>query len=175
MWSPFRKTSGTARAAAALLLLSLSGCVYGFSAGTGLDLQTIAIVPFENETTRLELTEEIQTRLLQDLPSNLGLVLAGEDQADAVVTGTIRDYALQAPNYRSGGQQGQRPEVLQRQVNLTVAVQVLDVRRNVILWDETSIRTEGQYLEATEEEQVGKELAYQLLVQRIIDGLQSNW
>lgn len=175
MWHPFRKRSGAARPLAPLLAVALSGCVYGFNAGTGLELETIAIVPFENETTRLELTEEIQTRLLQDLPSNLGLVLAGEDQADAVVTGTIRDYSLQAPNYRSTGQQGDRPQVLQRQVNLTVSVQVLDVRRNLILWDEASIRTEGQYLEATEEEDVGKDLAYQFLVQRIVDGLQSNW
>lgn len=157
------------------LLPAMGGCVYGFNAGTGLDLQTIAILPFENETTRLELTQELHEILLRELPRTLGLRLAGEESADAVVTGTIRDYTLRAPNYRGGGTQGDRPDVLQREVSLSVAVQILDVERNLILWDDGALRAEGQYLEASEEEEVAKLEALDLLVQRIVDGLQSNW
>ena len=169
-------TSGVIRAATALLLLpALSGCLYGFNAGTGLDLQTIAIVPFENETTRLELTQELHELLLRNLPGALGLVLAGEDVADAVVTGTIRDYSLRAPNYRGSGEPGSSPEVLQREVTIVTAVQILDVDQNVILWDDSSLRTEGQFLEGSEDEATAKFQALDLMVQRIVDGLQSNW
>jgi hypothetical protein len=172
----FPTISGRIRVLAALALLpSLSGCLYGFNAGTGLDLETIAVVPFENETTRLELTQELHELLLRNLPGALGLVLAGEEVADAVVTGTIRDYSLRAPNYRGGGDPGSSPEVLQREVTLVTAVQILDVERNVILWDDTSLRTEGQYLEGSEDEETAKLQALDLMVQRIVDGLQSNW
>lgn len=176
MWRRFRRTSGIRRLAClGLLAPALSGCVYGFNAGTGFQLDTIAILPFDNQTTRLELTQEIHERLLQELPGALGLRLAGEDVADAVVRGTIRDYTLRAPNYRPGAQQGDRPQVLQRQVTLTVAVEVLDVVENLILWENTSLRSEGQYLEASEGEEVGKLEALEVLVQQIVDGLQSNW
>ena len=153
----------------------LSGCLYGFNAGTGLALETVAILPFENSTTRLELTQEIHEQLLRELPRALGLRLAGEEVADAVVSGVIRDYALRAPNYRQGSVQGDRPQVLQREVSLSVSVQVLDVDENLILWESTNLRTEGQYLEASEDEEVGKAEALELLVQKIVDGLQSNW
>ncbi|MDT8341619.1 MAG: LPS assembly lipoprotein LptE [Longimicrobiales bacterium] len=189
MWDRFPPTSGGRRrdaartpargrrAAGAALLLAgaASGCLYGFNAGTGLDLRTVAILPFENQTTRLELTQEVHEILLDQLPRALGLNLAGEEVADAVVRGTIRDYSLRAPNFRPGAQQGARPEVLQRQVTLVVSVEVVDVARNLILWDNASVRTEGQFLEASEDEDVGKFEALELLVQRIVDGLQSNW
>ena len=176
MWTGFRRTSGRSRVVAALLATPvLSGCLYGFNAGTGLELETIAILPFENETTRLELTQELHDLLLRNLPGALGLRLAGEDVADAIVTGTIRDYGLRAPNYRGGGDPGQAPEVLQREVNVVVAVQILDVERNLILWDDPSLRTEGQYLEGSEDEETAKLQALDLMVQRIVDGLQSNW
>ena len=70
---------------------------------------------------------------------------------------------------------GERPQVLQREVSLAVSVRVLDVQENLILWENTSLRTEGQFLEASEDEEVGKTLALELLVQKIVDGLQSNW
>ncbi len=176
MWRRFRRRSGIRRLLAlGLLVPGLSGCVYGFNAGTGFALDTIAILPFENSTTRLELTQEIHEQLLRELPSALGLRLAGEEVADAVVSGVIRDYTLRAPNYRAGAQQGDRPQVLQRQVTLSVSVQVLDVQENLILWESTSLRAEGQYLEASEDEEVGKLEALEVLVQQIVDGLQSNW
>ena len=168
-------TSGIRSLLALAVLPLFSGCIYGFNAGTGLDLRTIAILPFENETTRLELAQEIHDNLLQQLPRALGLQLAGEQVADAVVTGVVRNYELRAPNYQQGAGQGSRPQVLQREVSLAVSVRVLDVEQNLILWENTSLRTQGQYLEASETEDVGKTQALQLLVQEIVDGLQSNW
>jgi hypothetical protein len=176
MWRRFRLTSGVRKAALlGLLAPGLSGCLYGFNAGTGFQLNTIAILPFENETTRFELSQEIHELLLRELPGALGLTLAGEAVADAVLSGTVRDYTLRAPNYRAGAQQGDRPQVLQRQVSLSVAVQVLDVTENLVLWESTSLRTQGQYIEGSEDEDVAKLEALELLVQGIVDGLQSNW
>lgn len=160
--------------AAGSLLLAVAGC-YSFQAGTGLSgVGTIAILPFENTTSRLELTQEVQDILLRQLPGALGLRLAGEEVADVVVRGRITSYDLVAPNYRPG-QQGQGAEVLQRQVVLVVAVDILDMRERTVLWQSASLRAQGEYLEASETEDVGKTEALDALVQQIVDGAQSNW
>lgn len=173
--NPFLRKSGI-RAADGLALLLLSGCIYSFQAGAGFPgyVETVAIVPFDNETNRFELTDEIFQALLRDFPRSQGLQPAGEDVADAVVRGTITRYDLSTPSYRPGAA-GEVPQVLQRQVTLVVEVQVVNLVDNEILWESRSISVQGQYLEESETEEVGKALAIELLVQRIIDGAQSNW
>jgi hypothetical protein len=94
--------------------------------------------------------------------------------ADAVVEGVIKDYRLSTPSYRSGAA-GENPQVLQRQVTLTVEVHIRNLVDNEILWESTSVSVQGAYLEETENEDTGRALAIELLVQRIIDGAQSNW
>ncbi len=160
-----------------LSTLTLSGCNYGFSSGQGAfqNATTIAIAPFENETTRLELSTELYDQMFRELPSKFGLRIAGEGEADILVRGVISGYALDTPNYRAGAAAGDRPEVLQRQVSIRVAIQIIDQKQQVILWEDTSLQAQGQYLEASETEEIGKAEALDLLVQQIIDGAQSNW
>lgn len=163
-------------ALAATFSLSIPGCVYSFRAGSfpPEHVRTIAVVPFENETARFEISGEIYDQLLRNLPRALGIRTAGEDVADAVVRGTIVRYDVVAPNYRAGAE-GQPAEVLQRQVTLTVRVEIVDLVENVILWEDRNVSAQGQFLEASENEDVGRAEAIELLVQKIVDGAQSNW
>ncbi len=160
----------------ALAVLSLGSCNYSFTAGAGFPdyIRTIAVVPFENETNRFELTQEVHEALLRQLPRSLGLTQAGEETADAVVSGTILRYEQTAPLYRRG-QQAESVQVLQREVILVVRVEVLDRENYTILWDQQQLRVVGQYLDASETEDVGRTEAIELLVQEIVDGSQSNW
>ncbi len=163
------------RWASALAVILLGAGCYSFQAGTGLTgVRTIAILPFENTTTRLEVTQDVHDLLVRELPGSLGLRLAGEDQADVVVRGAITTYDLQAPNYRAG-EPGQAAQVLQRQVVLTVNVEILDMRERTVLWSGNSIRAQGEYLEASETEEIGKAEALESLIQQIVDGAQSDW
>lgn len=159
-----------------LLALLPAGCLYSFRAGAGFPdyVKTVAIVPFENETTRPEITDEIFNLLLREFPRSQGLQPAGEDVADAVVRGTIRSYDVSTPSYRAGAA-GEVPQVLQRQVRLTVEVQIINLVDNEILWESRGISVQGEYLEESETEDVGRALAIELLIQRIVDGAQSNW
>lgn len=154
----------------------LAGCNYSFRSGAGLPehVRTLAVLPFENDTNRFELVQEVHDALLRQLPRALGLTPAGEEAADAVISGTIRSYDLSAPLYNQGGQAGS-VQVLQRQVVLVVEVELLDRAENLILWDQSSLRVQGQYLDATETEDDGRLEAIELLVQEIVDGAQSNW
>ena len=173
-WGPM--PSAGLLAVPAAVALSLAGCMYSFTAGAGFPehIRTIAVVPFENETNRFELTQEVHEALLRQLPRSLGLTTAGEEAADAVVTGTILRYELTAPLYRRG-QQAETVQVLQREVVLVVRIEVLDRENYTILWDQQQLRVVGQYLDASETEDVGRTEAIELLVQEIVDGAQSNW
>jgi hypothetical protein len=162
--------------AAALAIASLAGCNYSFRAGSfpPEHVQSVAVLPFENETARFELTQEVHQVMLRDLTRALGVQNAAEENADAVVRGTIRRYELTAPLYRPGADET-RAEVLQREVALSVEVEIVDLVENVILWESRNLTARGQYLEDSESEEVGRVEAIDLLVQQIIDGAQSNW
>jgi len=138
----------------------------------------VAIVPFDNTTNRPELTDEVFQALLRDFPRSQGLQPAGEDVADAVVEGVIKRYDLSAPSYRRGAG-NENVEVLERQVTLTVEVRIRnrgpDGGEWEVLWENTNVSVQGPYLEETETEEDGLSLALELLVQRVIDGAQSNW
>lgn len=155
-------------------MLAVGSCNYSFTAGAGLPahIRTVAIVPFENETNRFDLTQELHEALLREIPRALGLTLAGEENADAIVSGVIQGYDLQAPNYRRG--QSETVQVLQRQVVLRVEARILDRENYTILWEQ-QLRGMGLYLEAGETEEVGRAEAIKLCVQEIVDGARSNW
>lgn len=159
----------------ALMLLSSSGCLYTFQAGTGFPahIRTLAVIPFENETTRFELTQELHQVLLEELPRALGIRPSSEEVADAVVRGTITSYNSSAPLY-SPGVGGGGAQVELRQVTVSVFVEIIDRVENVILWDSRSVSGRGEFLES-EVEDVGRAEAIEQLVQQIVDGAQSNW
>ena len=159
---------------ALIAVLAAGGCNYGFRSGSFPDhIRTVAILPFDNDTNRFELTQEIHEQLLRALPSALGVTNAGEDVADAVIRGRIVRYDMTTPLFRAG-QQNNQVDVLQRQVSIRVEVELVDLVENVILWDDRGLSTQGQYLEG-EPEEIGRMEAIELLVQRIVDGAQSNW
>ncbi len=163
---------------ALVLVLPFSACIYGFQAGAGFpdDVKTVAIIPFElgPNITRPELADEVFNLLLREFPRSQGLQPAGEDVADAVVRGVINRYDVSTPSYRAGPP-GQAPTVLQRQVTLTVEVQIINLKTNEVLWESTNVSVRGEYLEESETEDDGRAIAIELLIQRIVDGAQSNW
>jgi len=162
----------------ALLLAGVtiaSACNYSFRAGSfpPEHIRTIAIEPFDNQTTRFELSAELYDQLLSNLPAALGIRTAGGDIADAVVRGTITRFDVVTPNYTSGGP-GQAAQVVQRQVSIAVTVEIIDLVDNVILWESSGLQAQGEFAEGAPELE-GRTEAIELLVQRIVDGAQSNW
>ena len=177
---PGLRAPGSTRAHTRLLLVLVLaaagfGCNYSFQAGSfpPPHVRTIAIEPFENETDRFEVSSELYDELVRVLPSSLGVQSAGLDVADAVVRGAVTRYDVQTPNYRAGAG-GERAQVLQREVRISIRVEIVDRVQNVILWDSSSENAQGLFAEGAPEEE-GRRAAIELLVQRIVDGAQSNW
>jgi hypothetical protein len=156
-------------------LIFATACNYGFQGGGGLpdNIRTVFIETFENETDNFELQSQINSSLTQELPRSLGLRLAGESAADAVVRGRIVRYNDAAQTYRPG--ETGSIDVQQHQVEISIAVEVVDLRNNVILWDSQSLIGRGQYRPDSQQPRAAYIQAIESLQQQIIDGMQSQW
>lgn len=151
--------------------LSLSGC-YGF-AGGGLPpaIKTVAILPFDNQTTEPTLTQEINIAVRDAVESRLGLRQAGQTQADALVRGSITRYEPDLPVAYTGD--NNQVNVTRRLVQIAVSVEILDQRQNRPLWQRSGLVVEGDY--ATGREGEGRRKALDQLVTNIVEGAQSQW
>lgn len=101
---------------------------------------------------------------------------ADEATADAVLRGSIVRYTERAVAYQ-GDETSERAalDVSQRRVEITISVEIYDVREDRVLWQSTSLSGQGEYLPDSQTEEEGRRQAIENLVQAIIDGAQSQW
>jgi hypothetical protein len=158
------------------LLATLSGCIYHFTGG-GLpaNVNTVAVLPFENETSQPLLDTDIQRALQTAFPRNLGVRLADQATADAVVRGKVTRYEEVPASYRPT-QPGQSDvPVIQRQVRITYDAEIYDVKEDKPLWRGQSQTVIGNYQPDTQTEGDGRANAIKDLVNKVIEGAQSQW
>lgn len=157
------------------VLLLTSGCVYSFVGG-GLPrhIRTVAVVPFENTTPQPLLESEIETRLQEEVPRSLGVRIAAEDAADAVIRGRVTSYDEVAASVRPT-QQDQQIPVVQRQVRVSFEAEIYDLAEDRPLWRAGGLTVIGNFQPDTESSEVGRARAIEDLVRRIVEGAQSQW
>jgi hypothetical protein len=153
--------------------LVAAGCLYGF-AGGGLPshIRTVAILPFDNQTPEPALTQEVNDAVLEAMERRLGLRLAAEDAADAIVRGSITRYEPDLLLAQQAGPEG-RVTVTRRRVRVTVSVEIYDQREGRTLWQRAGLSVDGEYQPPNERE--GRQVAFEKLVADIVDGAQSQW
>lgn len=168
-------TSSTFRIACSLTAAVIAGGCYGFSGGGGLPdhMNTAFIPPVENETTRFGLNERLTQSLLDAARGKLGLQLAAENEADLLITARITRYTDVALNFDA--RQGETTQVFQRRVTITADVEIFDNANQQIYWSSRSVSGVGEYAPETEPEDVAETIALENLVQKIVDGAQSDW
>jgi len=156
-----------------LSLIALGGCNYGFSGG-GLDsnIRTIFIQPFENTTSWFDLEAELYEELSRKLPGQLGLNLGSEDNADAMLRGSITRYDDAA---RTQPGDAGAIQVVEHQVQIVVSVELIDRRNNVIVWDASSLTGRGEYRPDSQTDEVARQEALESILEQIVNGAQSRW
>jgi len=132
----------------------------------------VAVLPFDNLTSEPSLTQSVLESVREAVENRLGLRPAGEEQADAVVSGQITRYIPDQPVAFQGGQ-NQNVDVSRRMVRLTVSVEIRDQRSERTLWQRSGLTVEGDYEPGREAE--GLDKALDQLVTDIVDGAQSQW
>lgn len=160
-------------ALAASVLLVANGCLYGF-AGGGLPshIRTVAIMPFDNRTAEPSLTLEVAAAVTEAIERRLGLRIASESSADAIVTGIITRYEADIPLQVLSDNLG-NVTVTRRRVLISLSVQIFDVQEDRMLWQRSGLTLDGEYNPPREPE--GREIALVKLVNDIVDGAQSQW
>jgi hypothetical protein len=148
--------------------------VYGF-AGGGLPegIRTVAVLPFENLTSDPTLTAEINQAVREAVQDRLGLRQAGENQADALVRGTITRYEPDLPVSFTGDETTNRVNVTGRLVQIVVSVEIINRLEERPLWKRDGLVLEGSYETGREAE--GRRKALQSLTTNIVEGAQSQW
>jgi len=170
----FRPRSGPFAASVLGTALLALGC-YSFSSGGGFpsDVRTVYIAPLENRTVQFDLGDQLFAKMTEVLPRSLGVRPAGEQVADAIIRGRIIRYDDMAQAYQPG-QQGS-VQVLQNQVSIVVEIQIIDVKRNEILWESSGVTGRGEYRPDTQNDRVAWTKAIDTLIQQIVDGAQAQW
>ena len=151
--------------------LALSACIYGFAGGGLPNIKTVAVLPFDNLTPEPALTKEVNDAVLEAFQRRLGLRLAGESNADAVVRGKVTRYDPDLPLAFQAGPQ--RTDVTRRQVQITIDVEILDQREGKTLWQRQGLSEVGDY--SPPQEVDGRKIALDKLVNDLVDGAQSQW
>ncbi|MEX2157278.1 MAG: LptE family protein [Gemmatimonadales bacterium] len=145
--------------------------MYGFAGGGLPNVKTVAILPFENDTPEPALTQEVSDAVRRAMEDRLGLRVATEANADAIVRGRVVRYDPDLPVAIQPGQ-GQ-VTVTKRKVQLTVDVEIINQRDGTTVWKRQGLSVDGEY--DPPQEAQGRKVALEKLVNDIVDGAQSQW
>jgi hypothetical protein len=153
----------------ALILATACHFPYGFKGG-GLppEIDTMAILPFENRTPSPNVQQELLEHMRTELRRRLGVRDAPEDRAKAIVRGVIVEYQQDIPVGFSTQTTSAR-----RRLQIVIDVEIFDVRKGRILYSRKGLRGEGEYAERADAD--GRRLAIEKLVSDIVEGAQSQW
>ena len=127
---------------------------------------------FDNYTSEPTLTQLVVQKVRDAMQKNLGLRQAGETQADAIVRGSITRYDADLPTAYSGTGNGQ-VTVTQRQVQITLNIEITNQHTGKVLWQRQGLPVEGSYTPPQEAD--GRDKALDKLVTQIVEGAQSQW
>ena len=163
-----------ARFSVVIALAALVGCGvhYGF-AGGGLpsNIRTMAVLPFDNQTTSPEVQRELLDVMHRELQRRLGVRDASENRADAIVRGVIDAYDVDVPVAVSANPS--TAVSARRRLQITIDVEIVEQVNGRVLFQRKGLRGEGDYDERAEA--AGRTKAIEKIVNDIVEGAQSQW
>lgn len=154
----------------------LSGCMYSFTGG-GLPshVRRVYIEPFENDTPYQTLTSDLLRNMQERLPGGLGVRLASQQTADAIIRGRLRSAEEQTTNFDPNPDPSGRIERLEARVQISFDAEIYDVREDRVLWRGNGITAIGNFAPGRETVEIGRRNALDEVVAKLVEGAQSQW
>lgn len=140
-----RRRDGTAvRLLAGVLLagLAAAGCGYKLSGGISLPdhIKVIAVLPFDNRTTRPEIEQRVTEEVTTELNKRSRIrVTVGATDADAVLEGAITSYRTTPVVFGSSGRQNRTEAIVTLQATLR------DTTNDTVLWSQSGLVFKEQF------------------------------
>jgi hypothetical protein len=131
----------------------------------------MAIATFENQTSSPDIPKELYDQMRVELQRRLGVRDAPKDRADALTHGIIASYDADVPISFSATPN--QAVTARRRLQITVEVEIVDQSNGRVLFTNKALREEADYAERAEAE--GRRQAIAKIIQRVIEGVQSNW
>jgi hypothetical protein len=163
-----------------LLLLAAGGAGVGACrlspykfAGGGLprNIRTVAVLPFDNQTSVPELQRQVFESLRRGMQNRLNLRDASETKADAIVRGAIVKYDADVPiGFSSDPRQANQAR---RQLQIVVDISIIDQASGRTLWERKGLAAKGEYAERNEP--TGRQQAIDEIINNVVEGAQSQW
>lgn len=155
-----------------LLLLCLSACSYGFSQGRLREgLHTVAVPFFENRSTEPNVEIELTQAVVAGLIGDRTLRVVDENEADAIVHGTLRRYEFVEAFF------GEERSAEEYKVIIQLEVSMIDRRTQEAVAGPKQISGEGRYRieDGPEGEANARDLATKTIVEEILNMLIEEW
>lgn len=166
-----RFTRNAFASVAIVLSATASGCYTFGGGGFPPGLKTVAILPFDNQTSTPEVQRELGDHMRKMFHDRLGLRDAPEERADVVVTGVIGRYDADVPASVSANPS--QVNVSRRRLQLILDVEILNTKTGKPLFAQKGLQSEGVYAEGREAD--GRKLAIESAVEDMIRKSQSQW
>jgi len=155
-----------------LCWFALSTCgPYSFSGSSvPSHIKTIAVPLFEDQTTEFGIKEKLTDAIIEEITRDNSMKIANESMANAIVYGKIISVTDQAYDYNADEQ------VQSYRVNVTVEVEVRDVKKAAPMWKE-QWRQWGEYVidPGTDARQEGIQAAIKKIAEDVLNKTVSGW
>ncbi|SYZ72566.1 conserved hypothetical protein [Candidatus Zixiibacteriota bacterium] len=149
--------------------VTISGCaVYTFNPGGKSSIKTVAVTQFDNKTVEASLTSQLTDLIVNAFIADGNLKVASEDQADAVLSGTLLQYERKPVNFTAGD------TVNLYSVDLIFDITLKDRKSDKNIWSDKLV-SEGVYAVDKETEEIGQSRAITKLVTDIINRTTKSW
>lgn len=150
------------------LCLLFSGCAYYSTSATGgAGIRTVAVPLLENESLEAGIHQALTDSLIQGFVVGGAMRVVREDQADAVVQGTVLEVREDPFTY------GDRAD--QYQISVFVKMAFYDTRQKQVIWETERMRGYGIYDASTQRDharQQGLGDALRMVAQDVVDRTQ---
>jgi TolB-like protein len=113
------------------LVLLLGGC-YSFRGQTAGNVKSIAIPPFENESTEFGLAERVTDELIRAFQRDGVLRISNTDQADAVLRGRL----VRVEDLPYTASSGANITVEEYRFSLSCEIEMIDNHTQAVLWSQ---------------------------------------
>jgi len=148
---------------AVLVALLAGGCWYRTTSRTAKGIKSIAVPFFENRTSEPNLEITVTERIIDNLVEDNTLKVVDEDRADAVLEGSIVEFANTPFSFN------QELNAEEYHVVITVELSLFNRKLNEPIWEKKRIRGDGAYFLESAQEGFTYENALEEAIKEITD------